>query len=77
MKPHELFGVAVRTIGVWVFAETLMNLSFAAPVGIVMIVMKITLAIYLFFRANFIVSLAYPKDSWEGFDPLKISTGSN
>jgi len=73
MKPHELFGVAVRTTGVWVFAETLMNLSFGAPLGVVMIVMKIALAIYLFFRANFIVTLAYPRDFWDGLDPSKIS----
>jgi hypothetical protein len=77
MKPHELFGVAVRSLGVWVFAETLMNLSFGASIGVVMIVMKITLAFYLFFRATFIVGLAYPKSHWNEIDPLKISSGSN
>ena len=72
MKPHELFGVAVRAIGVWVFAETLMNLAFSVPLGVVMIMLRIVLAAYLFFRANFVVSLAYPKEFREGFDPISI-----
>ena len=73
MKPHELFGVLVRAIGVWVFAETLMNLAFADSIGVVRIVMKLVLASYLFFRANFLVGLAYPKDFRDGINPLQIS----
>jgi hypothetical protein len=72
MKPYELFGVAVRAIGVWCFADTLMNLGFASALGAVMILLRIVLAAYLFFRANFIVSLAYPKDYREEFEPISI-----
>jgi hypothetical protein len=69
MKPHEIFGVAVRTVGVWVIAETIMGMtSVGSPLGFVGILMKVLLGCYVFNRANFIVDLAYPEST--RFDPL-------
>jgi hypothetical protein len=59
MKASEVFGIIVTALGLWVIVQVILHLAgaFASPTAVVGIVMEAMLGFYLFFRADFIVSM--------------------
>jgi hypothetical protein len=72
MKASEVFGIIVRTLGLWIVVQVVLHLAgaFTSPTAVVGIVMEAMLGFYLFFRADFIVNIAYRRLPPNDFDPL-------
>ncbi len=65
MNAKELFGVAVRTMGLWLIANALISMTtiWAAPTAIIGIFPYLIVGAILFFGANGFVRTAYD-GSW-------------
>ncbi len=72
MKADEIFGIVVRTLGSWIIVQMVLKLpaAFSSPTGVIGIVMEAMLGFYVFFRADFIVDLAYRHVRRQPLDPL-------
>ena len=71
MKAHELFGVIVRTFGVWVLIQAALTITaIGTPLGVVVLVMEVVLGFYLLFKADMIVGMSYQRLPPSDFDPL-------
>jgi hypothetical protein len=61
MNAHDLFGVAVRSIGLWLFANAVSSMTtlLAAPQAILIIAANLIVGAILFFGADGFVRTAY------------------
>lgn len=63
MSPNELFGVAVRILGLWFIANAAASIFtiLAAPGAIIPLVVNTAVGAILFFRADAFEGLAYSR----------------
>jgi len=71
MRGHELFGVVVRTLGLWLIVQAILSfiLSLASLQAFISVLAQAIVGAVLFFGANGFVRTAYHRIALDELEP--------